>query len=146
VDYRVRCYVPGKPFREWTYPTRKQAELQRDGIIRTARLEGASVTITLRPPAGEIERTEVATEPASLLPSPPVVARRAAGEAARQAERDSAPVAVPVVQERTPWGPLILAFLIALIGVLPRGRRYGAAGPRVGRSGGSGGGDFDFNG
>jgi hypothetical protein len=145
VDYKVRCYAPGTPVREWTYPTRPQAERQRDGIIRTARLEGAAVTITLRPPEGETERTVIPAGHAELNPSPTVAARRAAGAEARQAETDASPVAVPAAaQERTPWGPLILAFLVALIGALPRSRRHNAAGRAIGRSWGSSGGDFDI--
>lgn len=151
MDYRVRCYVPGKPFREWNYPTLSQAEKQRDGILRTARQEGAPVTITLRPPTGETRRTVVEAGQPQFLPSPSVVARRAVGaEARRQRQREAeaaaaAAAALPPPEPPVPGWQIALFFLMAVVGALPHRSHRAAAHIFSGNTWGSGGGG-DFGG
>ncbi|CAH9419530.1 hypothetical protein SGL43_06585 [Streptomyces globisporus] len=148
MDYRVRCYVPGKPFREWRYPTRHQADKQRDGILRTARLEGAPVTVIVRPPSGKSERTVLEAGPPKLLLSPSIAARGETGAAARrrqQQEAETAAAAVPPPEPTIPGWQIAMYFLMALIGVLPRRSHRGASRASSGKSWGSGGGG-DFGG
>ncbi len=152
MDYRVRCYVPGKPPREWHYPTRLQAEKQRDGILRTARQEGAPVAVILRPPSGKSERTAVEAGPPRFQLSPSIVARREAGAVAqRQQQREAeqaaaaAAAAAPPPEPTIPGWQIALFFLMALIGAMPRRSHRGTAHIFSGRTWGSGGGG-DFGG
>ncbi|MFH9579103.1 hypothetical protein ACH4MO_14030 [Streptomyces globisporus] len=148
MDYRVRCYVPGKPYREWHYPTRLQADKQRDGILRTAQQEGAPVIVILRPPSGRSERTVIEAGPPRLLLSPSAVARRDAGVEARrqqQREAEAASGAVPPPEPTVPGWQIALSFLMALIGALPRRSHRGTSQTISGKSWGSGGGG-DFGG
>ncbi|MEU7738227.1 hypothetical protein AB0B51_35125 [Streptomyces griseus] len=148
MDYRVRCYVPGKPPREWHYPTRRQADKQCDGILRTARQEGAPVTVILRPPSGKSERTVLEAGQPKLQLSPSIVARREAGAVARrqqQREAEAAAAAVPPPEPTIPGWQIALFFLMALIGALPRRSHRGTARIFTGNTWGSGGGG-DFGG